>query len=77
MYVGSLEGNFRKKVMDGTSNAQYVQPGYLLFVKDETLVAQRFKLSTLTVEGDAIPIETDVLRRFGGALGRGNGLAKR
>ena len=77
MYVGSLEGNFRKKVMDGTSNAQYVQPGYLLFVKDETLVAQRFKLSTLTVVGDAIPIETDVLRRFGGALGRGNGLAKR
>jgi len=66
VYVGSLEGNFRKKVMDGTSNAQYVQPGYLLFVKDETLVAQRFKLSTLTVEGDAIPIETDVLRRFGG-----------
>jgi len=65
VYVGSLEGNFRKKVMDGTSNAQYVQPGYLLFVKDETLLAQRFKLSTLSVEGDAIPLATDVLRLTG------------
>ena len=65
IYVGSLEGNFRKKVMDGTSNAQYVQPGYLLFVKDETLLAQRFKLSTLSVEGDAISLATDVSRRLG------------
>jgi hypothetical protein len=65
IYVGSLEGNFRKKVMDGTSNAQYVQPGYLLFVKDETLLAQRFKLSTLSVEGDAIPLATDVSRLIG------------
>jgi len=65
VYVGSLDGNFRKKVMDGTSNAQYVQPGYLLFVKDETLLAQRFKLSTLSVEGDVIPLATDVLRLTG------------
>jgi Tol biopolymer transport system component len=65
VYVGSLEGNFRKKVMDGTSNAQYVQPGYLLFVKDETLLAQRFKLSTLSVEGDAISLATDVSRITG------------
>jgi Tol biopolymer transport system component len=65
VYVGSLEGNFRKKVLDGTSNAQYVQPGYLLFVRDETLLAQRFKLSTLSVEGDAIPLATDVSRLTG------------
>jgi Tol biopolymer transport system component len=51
--------------MDGTSNAQYVQPGYLLFVKDETLLAQRFKLSTLSVEGDAISLATDVSRLTG------------
>jgi Tol biopolymer transport system component len=34
-------------------------------VKDETLLAQRFKLSTLSVEGDAIPLATDVLRLTG------------
>ncbi|MGB7464271.1 MAG: protein kinase [Candidatus Acidiferrum sp.] len=63
VYVGSLEGNFRKKVLDGPSDAQYVEPGYLLFVHNETLFAQRFDTRKLSVEGDVIPLATDVLKR--------------
>ena len=62
VYVGSVEGNFRKKVVDGTSNATYVEPGYLLFVRGETLFAQRFDNRKLATEGDVIPIATDVLK---------------
>ena len=70
VYVGSLEGNFRKKVLDGTSEAQYVEPGYLLFVRNKTLFAQRFDARKLSVEGDVIPIATDVLT-YAGSLWAG------
>jgi Tol biopolymer transport system component len=65
VYVGSLDGNFRKRVLETTSNAQYVEPGYLLFVREFTLFAQRFDATQLTLLGDAIPIAFDVQRQVG------------
>jgi eukaryotic-like serine/threonine-protein kinase len=34
----------------------YAEPGYLLFVRERTLVAQRFNVDSLTLEGEAIPL---------------------
>ena len=64
VYVGSLDGNFRKKVLETTSNAQYMEPGYLLFVRDFTLFAQRFDAGQFSLKGDAIPIANDVQRQM-------------
>jgi serine/threonine protein kinase/Tol biopolymer transport system component len=65
VYVGSLDGSLRKKVLDGPSDARYVEPGYLLFVRNTTLFAQRFALRDLKVEGEEIPIVSDVQRQAG------------
>jgi eukaryotic-like serine/threonine-protein kinase len=71
VYIGSLDDSLRKKVLDGPSNARYVEPGYLLFVRTTTLFAQRFLLRDLKVEGEEIPIVSDVQRIEGGALWAG------
>ena len=63
--IGSLDGSLRKKVLDGPSNARYAEPGYLLFVRNATLFAQRFVLHDLKVEGEEIPIVSDVQRQEG------------
>jgi len=34
----------------------YAEPGYLLYVRDQTLVAQRFNPRSYTVEGEPIPV---------------------
>jgi eukaryotic-like serine/threonine-protein kinase len=65
VYVGSLDGSLRKKVLGGPSNARYAEPGYLLFVHNTTLFAQRFALRDLKVEGEEIAIASDVQRQGG------------
>jgi eukaryotic-like serine/threonine-protein kinase len=77
VYVGSLEDSLRKKVLDGPSNARYAEPGYLRFVRNTTLFAQHFVLRDLKVEGEEIPIVSDVLRPEGalGAVGAGVGVS--
>jgi len=47
------------------------RPGYLLWLRDQTLVAQRFDSSNLKLEGDPVPVAEDVL------LQRGNITARR
>ena len=56
VYVGALDGSIRKMVLRTESNAQYVPPGYLLFLRDQTLMAQPFSLKRLEVTGDAVPV---------------------
>ncbi len=45
------------------------RPGYLLWLRDQTLVAQRFDPSTLKTEGDPVPVAEDVAIQRGGANG--------
>jgi serine/threonine protein kinase/Tol biopolymer transport system component len=42
------------------SSPVYVEPGYLLFPRDRTLVAQRFDPETQQLEGDAVTVVNDV-----------------
>ena len=60
LYASSLDGKERKLIMPGGSNAKYVN-GYLLFLRDSTLMAQRFDADRLELSGEAVPIAEHVL----------------
>jgi eukaryotic-like serine/threonine-protein kinase len=42
------------------SNARYVEPGYVLFVQESTLIARRLDASTGSISGDPISVATPV-----------------
>jgi serine/threonine protein kinase len=56
VYVGDLASKTRKQVLAFGTRTTYVNPGYLLFVRGQTLFAQRFDAGKLEVTGDAIPV---------------------
>ncbi len=60
IYVADLESKDRKRVLTADSNAVYSPPGYLLFVRGGTLMAQPFDTDKLQVTGDAVPVADQV-----------------
>ncbi len=60
IYAGALGSKDRVLVLHNDSNATYAEPGYLLFVRNGTLMAQRFDTRKLAVEGDALPMADHV-----------------
>jgi serine/threonine protein kinase/Tol biopolymer transport system component len=68
IYLAALDSKERKLLLRNDSNAVYAAPGYLLFVRDNTLMAQRFNLRSLALEGEAKPladhvaVNTDIYR---------------
>ena len=59
--VGSLDSSESKVVLQGYSRAMHADPGFLLFVREGTLMAQPFDLSTLSVTGSPMPLAEDLL----------------
>ena len=55
-YVTSLDGESPKLLVRGTSNAVFAAPGYLLFVREGTLMAQRFNPASRDLSGDPMPV---------------------
>ncbi|MDE3179081.1 MAG: serine/threonine-protein kinase [Acidobacteriota bacterium] len=55
-YVGSLDGGKPKLLLRGDSNALYTSPGYLLYLRGGTLMAQQFDPGRLKLSGDPIAI---------------------
>ncbi|MGH9774041.1 MAG: protein kinase domain-containing protein [Candidatus Acidiferrales bacterium] len=55
-YAASLDGGEPKLLLRGDSNAIYAPPGYLLFIRQGTLMAQRFDPSGLLLIGEAMPL---------------------
>src|SRR5262249_52360625 len=66
VYIGQLGTNETKRLLEGASSPQYVQPGYLLFVRRGTLFAQQFDLRRLELAGNPRPIVEHVLNRIDG-----------
>jgi serine/threonine protein kinase/dipeptidyl aminopeptidase/acylaminoacyl peptidase len=66
--LGSLDSSVPSEVLKVGTHAWYASPGYLLFARQGTLVAQRFDLSSATVSGDPVPIAEGV-RMFAGNWG--------
>jgi Tol biopolymer transport system component/tRNA A-37 threonylcarbamoyl transferase component Bud32 len=60
IYLAALDSKERKLLLHNDSNAIYAAPGYLLFVRDNTLEAQRFNPRSLALEGEAKPVADHV-----------------
>jgi Tol biopolymer transport system component len=56
LMVGSLDSADVKTLFKTTSRVVYAAPGYLLFVRENTLVAQPFDLKKLATTGEAVPV---------------------
>ena len=60
--VGSLDSKETKTLLQVHSSAVYAPPGYLLFVRETTLMAQAFDADTLELKGDAFPVAEQTSR---------------
>jgi eukaryotic-like serine/threonine-protein kinase len=60
VWVGSLGSRQTHRITAVDSRAAFCPPGYLLFSRDGTLLAQPFDAEALRVTGDPIPISDDV-----------------
>ena len=58
--VGSLDSAERHRVVSASSNAVYADPGYLLYLRDNVLVAQRFDPATFVLDGEPRTISDEV-----------------
>jgi serine/threonine protein kinase/dipeptidyl aminopeptidase/acylaminoacyl peptidase len=59
IYAGALDSNARTKLRDGGSLPVYAD-GFLLFVHDDTLMAQRLDVDRMEVTGEAISLADQV-----------------
>jgi len=64
LYVGSLDSKDVKLLLHSNSAAVYSPPGYILFLRDSTLTAQPFDLTTLSTGGEAVAVAEGVGRFF-------------
>ncbi|HEV2288264.1 MAG TPA: hypothetical protein VGR81_04855, partial [Candidatus Acidoferrales bacterium] len=55
-YAASLDGGEPVLLIRGDSNAVYADAGYLLFIRQGTLMAQRFNAEKMQLTGDATPL---------------------
>ena len=66
IYVSSLDGKENRRVLADVSGAVFAPParrglaGYILFVRENTLMAQPFDAATAQVSGDAFPVAEGV-----------------
>jgi len=68
IYVQSLGSRERTFLMATQGRAAFAQPGLLLFLRDNTLLAQKLDLKNLRLTGEPVSIAEDV--RIGGNNGR-------
>jgi Tol biopolymer transport system component len=60
IYAGSLDGEAPKLLVNAESSIAYAPPGYLLFLREQTLMAQPFSASKQETTGDAFPVAESV-----------------
>ncbi len=56
VYLGSLDSNDTERLLDTEVRAIYAPPGYLLFLREGTLLAQSFDAKSLRLMGEPVPI---------------------
>jgi eukaryotic-like serine/threonine-protein kinase len=67
VFVADLASGSRKQLPIESTRTIYVAPGYLLFARDGTLMAQRFDTSALENTADAVPLAEQADSRYAGA----------
>ena len=60
IYLADLRGATPRRLLKSDSGALYAPPGWLLFVRDDVLLAQRFDSSSGTLSGDPQALADDV-----------------
>ncbi len=55
-WIGSIDSPDKKMLAPAQTLVQYAPPGYLLFVRDRTLVAQPFDARALKTTGEPVPL---------------------
>lgn len=61
IFVTSLDGSDRKLLLKNDSNAIYAAPGFLVFARETTLMAQPFDAAKLQFTGEAVPVTEQVV----------------
>jgi Tol biopolymer transport system component len=56
IYVGSLDAKETKRLLPTALNAAYAFPGFLLFLRNEQLIAQRFDADKLELTGEPLSV---------------------
>ena len=65
IWVGSLDSAERKQLFPSALPAVYVTPGYLLFLRDQNLLAQKFDAGTLRTDGDPFLVAENISFNLG------------
>ena len=60
IFVGSLDSGEKRPIVGASSNVAYAEPGYLLYIRDKALVAQKFDARTYVLSGEARTISDEV-----------------
>ncbi len=60
IYLGEIGSSESKFLVQADSDALYAAPGYLLFLRGDTLMAQLFDASGEKLEGDVLPVAQHV-----------------
>jgi len=60
IYVGALDSKETKRIGPGTSQMEFVPPDLVLFLRGNTLMAQRFDTGRLELAGDAFQVAENV-----------------
>jgi Tol biopolymer transport system component len=58
--IGSLDGGESKTLLGGLSRVEYAPPGFLLYVRENTLVAQPFDADAGEITGEPVPLAEDL-----------------
>jgi Tol biopolymer transport system component len=61
IWLGSLDGTAPMRLLSADSQAQYAAPGYLLFARQGTLMAQPFDERRQITTGDAVPFVEQIV----------------
>ena len=64
VYVQSIGSNQRARLMNSTGRTVFSPPGFLLYMRDNALLAHRLNLGSLQLEGEPVAIADDI--RTGG-----------
>src|SRR5580704_12202181 len=64
IYVGSLDSKETRQVTAVDSNALFVPPGFLIFGRQGTLLAQPFDIQNLRPTGEPVPVASEHVARW-------------
>jgi len=62
IHIGTLDSKESTRLLQAHSSVAYAPPGYVLFVRENTLMAQGFDASSLQLTGEAFPIAEQIVR---------------